>query len=352
MRPLLTLAVALACLLPVAPAGHAAPEAPEPDALGRGIALFRDGDVAGAEPLLRAAVEQAPGDPVANFYLGQLLLTQRRLDEAETHLEASRRARPDYAPLHYALSHLYAERGDLGRALDSAERALELDPESAANHHQAAVVLEHMGRPLLAHQHFIKVAELGAPSEGVAFDAGVALFAASDFARATLAFERALEHNPRNRQALDYLGACYRLKGWNDKAQDVYQRALALDPNDPIAYYGLGVIHIKRGDAREATRLMERSLELDPKSPYAHYKLGKLRMLQGDAAAAAAAFERALELKPDLKNALYNLGLAYMRLGDEGRGRQAFARFEEMKKRERPGMAEGGVSTAIPEDEL
>lgn len=289
---------------------------------------------------------------MAHFYLGQLLLTRHRLDEAEKHFEASRAERPDYAPLYYALSHLYAERGQLEPALEAARRAVDLDPDSAIHHYQAGAILNRMGRKRQALSHFIRVAEIGAPSEGVAFDSGVALFAASDFTRATLAFESAVAHNPRNARALDYLGACYRLKGWNDKAYEVYQRALALDPKDAIAHYGLGVLHIKRGDTETAARLLEHSLELDPESAYAHYKLGRLRMLQGDAAAAVASLEKAVALQPDLKNALYNLGLAYMRLGDEKRGQQALARFEELKKRDRPPLGEGGVSAAIPEDEL
>jgi tetratricopeptide (TPR) repeat protein len=320
--------------------------------LERGIALFRDGNAREAEPLLRRAVERSPEDPVGRFYLGQLLLTQHRLEEADLHLQASLRVRPDYAPLHYALSHLYAERGEMEGSLAAAERAVELDPGSAAHHHQAGQVLTLMGRRRQAMNHFIKVAELGAPSEGIAFDAGVALFTGSDYARATLAFEAAVAHNPGNLKALDYLGACYRLKGRNEKALEIYQRALVLAPEDPIAHYGIGVLHIKRGETELAVRRMERSLSIDPKNAFAHYKLGKLRLLQGDPAGAAASFERALELSPDFKNVLYNLGLAYMRLGEEEKGRRVLARFEEMKKRDRPALAEGGVSTSIPEDEL
>jgi superkiller protein 3 len=327
-------------------------EAPAESVLRRGLALFRDGRVDEAEPLLRAAVERAPDDPVAHFYLGQLLLTLRRLDEAEQHLRASQARRPDYAPLHYALSALHSERGELERALVDIERSLELDAGSALAHYQAAQVLSRLGRKREAHDHFIRVAEIGAPNEGAAFDTGAALFSATDFSRATLAFESAAKHNPANVRTLEYLGACYRVKGFNDKAHEIYQRILALQPDNAIAYYGLGVIQIKHGQPAEAAALLERSLRIDPRNAYAHYKLGKLRMMEGRVEEAARAFETALEIDAQLRTALYNLGLAYLRLGDERRGREALARFEEMKKRERAPMAEGGVRTAVPEDEL
>jgi superkiller protein 3 len=345
-------ALAGASLAPAVAPPDPPEEAAADAALRRGLALFREGRVEEAEPLLRAAVEHAPEDPVASFYLGQLLLTLRRLNEAEKHLEASRARRPDYAPLHYALSALHAERGELEPALAEIERSLELDAGSALAHYQAAQVLGRLGRKREAHDHYIRVAEIGAPNEGAAFDTGAALFAATDFSRATLAFESAAGHNPANVRTLEYLGACYRVKGFNDRAHEIYQRILKLQPDNAIAYYGLGVIEIKHGRPAEAAALLERSLRIDPRNAYAHHKLGKLRMMEGRTEEAVHAFEMALEIDPQLRTALYNLGLAYLRLGDDRRGREALARFEDLKKRERAPMGEGGVRTAVPEDEL
>ncbi|MEE9218475.1 MAG: tetratricopeptide repeat protein [Acidobacteriota bacterium] len=326
--------------------------AAEDEALRRGIALFRQGDVRAAEPLLREAAESSPEDPRSRFYLGQLLLTQHRLAEAEKYLEKSLELRPDYAPLQYALAHLYVEQDRLTLALKAARRALELAPDSVQNHLQAAVVLKKLGRPREAVPHFSQVITLGASSEKMAYEAAVGLFDTREYPDATMGFEATIKFNPRNQRALDFLGACYRLKGWNEKAYEVYRRVLAIDPQDAIAYYGMGVIHAKRGETELAIPMLERSLAIDPDNGYAHYKLGKLRLQEGKTEEAVRFFERALELRPGLNNVRYNLGLAYLRLGDEKRGREALARFRELKAKEPTEMFEGGVRTAIPEDAL
>ena len=87
-----------------------------------GVALVRAGNTARAADVLRATLQQAPGNIEAAQLLAQLEIAGGRLPEAQAQLEALLAQAPDNALALNNLAWVYAERGDT-RARATAQRA-------------------------------------------------------------------------------------------------------------------------------------------------------------------------------------------------------------------------------------
>lgn len=157
-------AVRVAAPAPVAPSPKErkapAPAPPsavhdQPELFEKGIALFRQGCFAEARGLFEKAAEgpmiemasaaraharmcelrvdrNAPAATTAedHYNLGVALLNQRRLREAEAHLEEALRLAPEGDHIHYALALSRGLNGDIQRASQNLRRAIELQPRN------------------------------------------------------------------------------------------------------------------------------------------------------------------------------------------------------------------------------
>ena len=85
-----------------------------------------------AEAHYRAAIEHAPGDPIAHFNLGVLLEDRKRSDEAiRAYRQAIARA-PDFADAHYNLGLLFETLGKRSEAIHHLRLARKLYTRSGS----------------------------------------------------------------------------------------------------------------------------------------------------------------------------------------------------------------------------
>ena len=104
----------------------------------------------------------------------------------------------------------------------------------------------------------------------------------ADFARATHAYERALDLDPHHVGALVNLGNAHYRLGQIDEARRLYERALALDPRNPRVHYNLGNVYDDLEEFRTAIRFFESALRLNPANADAHFNLGLVHDRLGD----------------------------------------------------------------------
>jgi predicted O-linked N-acetylglucosamine transferase (SPINDLY family) len=98
------------------------------------------------------------------------------------------------------------------------------------------------------------------------------------------------------------------------EAARLYSALLRADPRNFQALYFLGFIHFQEGRFEEAERLIGEALRINPASPDAFYNRGcALQQLQRHEEALAA-FDSALMLKPDYDEALTNRGASLLAL--------------------------------------
>jgi tetratricopeptide (TPR) repeat protein len=96
----------------------------------QGKIAMMSGSILYAEKLFRAAIDAAPSEEEPRVELGNLLLTQRRLEEAEELFRESLVMRPQAAGLYLGLGHSRALGGKKEEAIPLFEKALELSPDS------------------------------------------------------------------------------------------------------------------------------------------------------------------------------------------------------------------------------
>jgi serine/threonine-protein kinase len=159
-------------------------------------------------------------------------------------------------------------------------------------------------------------------------------------ADAEAAYRKAIALRPDYWNGYNNLGNFYERQGRHDDAVAQLQRVIELTPDNAQAYSNLGVVYINRGDSKafsEAEQLLKKSIELNPGfSAYAN--LGYLYNLQQRYDAAAAASEKAVNINDSSFIVWANLAMAYEGLHDE-------RRLEMARDRELPLLEQAAQST-------
>ena len=172
------------------------------------------------------------------------------------------KANPDDSGAYLALADMYADAGRVDDAVKLLDRASERIPKDASLPFQQGSILEKAAR----------------------------------FADAERAFQRALELDPDNADALNYLGYMLADRGQRlDDAVRFVTRALELDPNNPSYLDSLGWAQFKRGDLAPAEQNLTRAAAALPRNSVIQDHLGDLLARLGRTKDAASAWTRALE---------------------------------------------------------
>jgi Flp pilus assembly protein TadD len=104
---------------------------------------------------------------------------------------------------------------------------------------------------------------------------GVRAVLAGDYARAVTLLGRAVQSDPKNADAWNYLGFSYRNLKRFDEAMAAYQKALALDPHHRGAHEYLGELYLQMGQVARAREVLDRLGRLCPSGCKEHDDLSK-----------------------------------------------------------------------------
>ena len=177
------------------------------------------------------------------------------------------------------------EKGDLDGALESLQRALELDPHYSKTWNNLGLVYEDMGR----------------------------------YDQARAAYERAIELRPDLAKTFNNLGRLSLQLGRSDAAETYLRRALEIDPLAVEARVNLGLVHQRSGRLEAAEEEYAKALQLDPQYAEGYNNLGLLYQEAGRSVEALLSLEKAVQLRPDYEDARVNARVLQMR--QEGRSR-------------------------------
>jgi adenylate cyclase len=272
------------------------------DALEADVAAVLAGDdpivpaVVGAcaDAILREELDRATTLPMPNLRSHSLLLagiglihrsSRSDFERAERLLEHLAQRHPRRPQAHALLGQWHAMRSvqglstdpqaDARRALDTANRALEVDSTSA-------LALSMKG---LVHGFLLK-----------------------DLDAAGRLYEQALQVNPNEALAWLYQGTLRGWQGRGDEAWAAATKALALSPVDPLRYYFdtlAAFAALTAGRLEDAERLARRSLRAHRLHTATHRTLAIAQALRGDEAGARATVAEMLRLEPGFSVARY-----------------------------------------------
>jgi eukaryotic-like serine/threonine-protein kinase len=141
-------------------------------------------------------------------------------------------------------------------------------------------------------------------------------------------FQKALDLDRRNADALDGMAHAYENAGRLKEAEETFQKAVALRPDSWVGYNSLALFYDRQNRYDEGIQQLKRAIELTPDNSQLYLNLGAFYFDTGDEKfrpAAEAALKKSIELTPTYP-AYANLGSLYY---DEKRYSEAAALTEK-----------------------
>ncbi len=150
-------------------------------------------------------------------------------------------------------------------------------------------------------------------------------------AEAETLYRQMLQRDPRQVDALHFLGVLTAQRGQHEQAADLIRRALELNPQYADAWNNLGNVLTALERPEEAAEAYRRTVELAPGHVGAYGNLGVALTQLGRLEEAIAACRQAIALAPDIAESYFNLGTALLAQGDhEG----TIAAYQETVRRQ------------------
>jgi protein O-mannosyl-transferase len=201
---------------------------------------------ADSETLWRTTIDRNHSSWMAQNNLGDVLLSNGRLDEAMAHFKAAIAMKPDYDEAYNDLGYALFLNGQTDAAIVELQRALAIRPDFAEAHNNLGDVLIHIGQT----------------------DAAI------------VEFQRALATRPDFTMAHYNLGNALLQKGQNDGAILQYQGALGLSPDFAQAHMNLGIALVRKGRLDEAINQFQETVRLKPDDAEAQSNLARALELE------------------------------------------------------------------------
>ena len=264
------------------------------------------------------------------FNEGVDALKENDLGSAEAGFKKALELEPDLAAAHSALAGLYVTKKDYEAALASAQKAEDLEGESARLHRVRYEAHRGLGNDSEASKALKALGRLGEGGDAaaLAFNRGADALRLGDLPAARVAFDEALEINSDLVPALNALSTVNLLEQKWSEAVTTSERALALDPSNTSSLRMRYEASRQLGDSQRTEEAFAALAAVDPASlANEEYERGTDLFNAGQTEAAIESLERTLSLKPDHPHAHYRLGLSYLALEDNARARQHLERF-------------------------
>ncbi|MDX9741344.1 MAG: tetratricopeptide repeat protein [Gammaproteobacteria bacterium] len=270
---------------------------------------------------------------------------RQELDQAVEIFAQLAREYPDNALIHYSVGVAQMLRGESDEASAAFERVIELDPNYISAYVNLASVHEARGELERAVERLAQAVEL-APGSAAGRRAEVRLLAIEarllgtqgNLHEAIATYQRALEIEPKDREALTGAAASYRGLGDVTGELEIYRRIVAAYPDDVASRLRLAELSVEQANFHDAYEQLEVVARQGPKDTLAARMQDILRRLNSTEAGRKVAEERLLariarqqervRAAPEDSEAWRELALLQLQHGDEA---EAAASFEAIR---------------------
>ena len=352
-----------------------------------------------------ASERTAPAAPITSsetaqlaYWKGRAHLDRRELtgsvQAAITEFERALAADPKFATAHAGMAEaqwqIYLDTNDKSwaeRAIQSTQRAIELEPDRPIVRYIAALTSFRAGRYAEAEQEvkralalqptyedairlnatiltrqgnvdaglaeFRRIMSLRPNAVAIHADMGAALFQASRFKEALDALARAVELSPGSAINLVRAGAAAQQLGDNQRALEFYERANAIQPRAET-FNNIGTIQYGLGDYAKAAAAYEGSLLIRPRSALTNRNLGDAYRHLGRAADARRAYQRAVDqgeeevsVRPSDARAIARLAVYQAKAGNDAAAMRSLKRALSLAPNDEQVLQRAGVIHAL-----
>ena len=192
---------------------------------------------------------------------------------------------------------LYA-LGELNRAIDLYQRALQIDPNFILARYDLAVAYRGLGQVQRAIAEYEKVLKLNPKFPEALSNLGGQYFRKGDVDQAITHFRRAIEVYPNFIQALSNWGAALNKQGQSQQALTHLNKALALDPEFAIAFFNLGNAYFATGQLDPAEEAFKNAVQKGIDFLSLHWKLHEIHLKKGRPDQAMGELKIILQMDP------------------------------------------------------
>jgi tetratricopeptide (TPR) repeat protein len=148
------------------------------------------------------------------------------------------------------------------------------------------------------------------------FDAALAAQRRRDYGAAIQLYERTLQEDPENAEALNNLGTVYQASGDPGRAREAFRRAISVQPAYAAAWSNLGVALGGMNEISQAQAALAEAIRLDPGNHGAKVNLALQYQKQGLVGEARRLLEEVVQAAPAMAEAYYALGRLNEEEGD------------------------------------
>ncbi|MBI1213674.1 MAG: tetratricopeptide repeat protein [Alphaproteobacteria bacterium] len=293
--------------------------------------LMQQGKFREAEPIIRQALAQRPGDAQIMHMLAAALFETERQTEAIELMQRALKAQPQAAPLHGHLGEMYRRTGNLAKAIEHGERAAALQPGAVQAHNNLAVAYSQAGQLDKALAACDRAIAIQSNHVGAIANRGNVLRQQGRLSDAEVAYRRALAINPNHPETLNNLGTVLRDQGKPTEAIEFYRRAVAQRRGYVDAGSNLALALKDVKEYEEATQILQAILRAHPRDASAASRLGAVALDQGQPDKAIIALEQSIAVNPNDGEAQNMLGQAYQETGQPHKAEAALRRSIALK---------------------
>ena len=271
--------------------------------LGQAIEAFQNGNMQGAESILKRLLQVDSKNIPALHVLGLIRASQDNHVEAVKFLKKAASLEPSDPSLQYNLAKALSNTGNEKEALIFHQRAVKLmpqNPEAWLNYGKSLLALH---RNEEAVDTFNKALQINALYPEALLNKAIALRGLKKEDEALALIDQALSQNEGFYEG--WLNKAISLKALkqNEEALDCFDRAIKINPEKKDAWIAVGDALLDLYRLKEAVACYEKVIELNPKFAEGHLKRGITLQKVGNLTEALACYERSIELSPADANA-------------------------------------------------
>ena len=192
------------------------------------------------------------------------------------------------------------EQGDTPRAIKTLQQVVATDPKNASIHQRLGDIHRRHRQFQQSRDAYMAALDLGNDSGSLHRSLGISLERLGETRTAETHLLRAIEIDPSDAFALNYLGYWWADEGRNlDEAIAMIEQAVSQRPDSGFFVDSLGWVHFRLGDAATAVGYLERATELEPADPEITGHLGDVYWVLGRYDEARFKWRFALSLSTD-----------------------------------------------------
>ena len=248
------------------------------------------------------------------FQQAVALYNEGKFSEAAVRLEGLLKAAPEIFETHELLGLVYSAQSQDVKAKPHLEKAVQLNPNSAAARSNLAANLSRLGKPELALEQFKKAAEIEPQNFDTNHNLGESYIRVGQIFKATPFLERAQQIDPSSYDNGYDLSLAYLLTGKIPEARKQVQDLLT-KKNTAELHNLLGEIQEKSGEFITAAKEYETAAHMEPSEDNL-FDWGSELLLHETLAPAIEVFQQASTRYPHSPRLLIGLGMALYSRGN------------------------------------